>query len=105
QIKELSGSDKSASAQQAWPQFRGPGGNARAAGDHGYPAEIGPDKNVIWKVALPAGHGSPVIAGERIYLPVQRDEKLFTACLDRKTGETLWEVEAPHRGLEEIHRI
>ena len=105
EVKELSGSDKNASAQQAWPQFRGPGGNARPAGDHRYPAEIGPDKNVIWKVALPAGHGSPVLDGERIYLPAQRDDKLFTVCLDRETGKTLWEVEAPHRGLEEIHRI
>ena len=36
----------------AWPQFRGPGGSG-VADDQKPPLEVGPDKNVLWKVATP----------------------------------------------------
>lgn len=89
----------------SWPQFRGPGGTAVAEGDARLPAEIGPEKNVIWKTALPPGHSSPVIVGDRIYLTAVRDTKLLTLALDRTNGKVLWEVEAPHKGLEKVHAV
>jgi outer membrane protein assembly factor BamB len=48
----------------AWPQFRGPGGSGVADGQKP-PVELGPDKNVKWKVAAPGGLSSPVVAGDR----------------------------------------
>lgn len=87
-----------------WPQFRG----RNAAGDGGdarYPEKIGPEQAVVWKVATPAGHASPAIVGDRIYLAGERDGKLLTIALDRASGKTLWEREAPYEKLEEIHRI
>jgi outer membrane protein assembly factor BamB len=33
------------------------------------------------------------------------DKKLFTIGLDRKTGRELWRSEAPHKGLEKVHKI
>jgi outer membrane protein assembly factor BamB len=33
------------------------------------------------------------------------DKKLFTLCLDRKSGRELWRAEAPYRKLEKIHQI
>ncbi len=92
-------------AVSTWPQFRGPAGTALAAGTGSLPSEIGPEKNVLWKVATPPGHGSPVLDEKRIYLVAEEDGKLFTLCLDRSTGKELWRAEAPHDGLEEIHRI
>jgi outer membrane protein assembly factor BamB len=88
-----------------WPQFRGPNCSGRAAGDERLPDRIGPNRNVLWKTALPPGHSSPVVAGDRVYLTAERDKKLFTVALDRKDGRVLWEVEAPARELEAIHGI
>ncbi|HEV3024103.1 MAG TPA: PQQ-binding-like beta-propeller repeat protein [Pirellulales bacterium] len=88
-----------------WPSFRGRNSQGRAETADKLPDAIGPDANVIWKIALPPGHSSPAIVGERIYLTAVRDGRLFTIALDRATGATLWEAEAPHAGLEPIHRI
>src|SRR4051812_12358891 len=88
-----------------WPQFRGPGGSGLQAGDAKLPAEIGPDRNVVWKVDLPPGHSSPVVHGDRIFVTAVRDKKLFTLGLDRATGKVLWEAEAPYTKLEKVHGI
>ncbi|HET6423804.1 MAG TPA: PQQ-binding-like beta-propeller repeat protein, partial [Planctomycetaceae bacterium] len=88
-----------------WPQFRGIGGNGVATTADKLPTEIGPEQHVVWKVEMPPGHSSPVIVGSRIFLTAVRDQKLFTIALDRATGKTLWEREAPHDKLEEIHRV
>lgn len=88
---------------EEWSQFRGPNGAGHAVGQQPLPAEIGPDKNVLWKVELPAGHGSPAIHGDRIYLTAARGKTLLTLALDRATGKTLWQAEAPVKTLEKIH--
>ena len=44
-----------------WPRFRGPNGSG--VGEvAGLPVEFGPQKNVLWKTALPPGHSSPLLA-------------------------------------------
>ena len=88
-----------------WPQFRGVNCSGRAATDKALPTEIAPDRNVAWKTALPPGHSSPVVVGDRIYLTGVRDERLVTIALDRATGKLLWEVVAPHEKLEQVHSI
>lgn len=88
-----------------WPQFRGPHSAGLAASDAPLPTDIAPDKHVVWKTPLPKGHSSPVIVGDRIFLTGVRDGKLLSFALDRGTGKVLWEREAPHEKLEEIHRI
>jgi outer membrane protein assembly factor BamB len=45
------------------------------------------------------------MVGDRIYLTAVRDQQLLTVALDRETGKVLWEAEAPHETLEEIHSI
>ncbi|MBC7925906.1 MAG: pyrrolo-quinoline quinone, partial [Bryobacteraceae bacterium] len=50
-----------------WPAFRGL--NSTGISQSGnLPTEFGPAKNVVWKTPLPAGHSSPVIVGDRIWL-------------------------------------
>ena len=89
-----------------WPQFRGPLATARPQHEQPLPAEIGPEANVVWKIELPPGHSSPIVWNDRIFVTGVRDDKqLVTIALDRVTGQTLWEVEAPHEKLEEIHEI
>jgi outer membrane protein assembly factor BamB len=88
-----------------WPQFRGPGGSGRPAADRVLPTELGTETNVVWKTALPPGHSSPVVAGDRVYLTGVREKRLVTLALDRHSGKLLWEREAPARKLEKVHRI
>jgi outer membrane protein assembly factor BamB len=88
-----------------WPQFRGPHGSGLADPEQKLPDEIGPDRNVVWKVPLPPGHSSPIVQGDRIYLTAVRGKALLTLALDRHTGSVFWEDEAPYQKLEKIHQI
>ena len=84
-----------------WPQFRGPNGQG-VSSDRNLPVNVGPEKNVIWKTALPPGHSSPVLAGSRIFLTAHEGEKLVTICLDRTSGKVLWKREAPRPRREQM---
>jgi outer membrane protein assembly factor BamB len=88
-----------------WTQFRGPNGSAVDPSQSKLPTEIGPESNVIWKTELPAGHSSPIVVGNRIFVTAVRDKHLLTMGLDKGTGVIQWESEAPYEKLESIHRI
>ncbi len=88
-------SSLAAFAQQGaanWNQFRGPNGQGVAQADR-IPVQFGPDSNVLWKTAIPAGHSSPIVWGDRIFLtayePANRKE-LVTIAIDRNDGRVLW---------------
>jgi len=88
----------------SWPQFRGAAFGV--ADDAKYPDSLDPDKNLVWKAAIPPGHSSPVIHGDRIYLTgVREGKRLFTLCLSADDGRILWEKEASYKTAERIHRI
>lgn len=88
----------------SWSQFRGSNANGVSDGKLKLPAEIGPDQNLLWKTPLPSGHSSPVVHGNRVYVTGVRDQKFFTFALDAQSGKIVWEVEAPHKGLEKVHQ-
>src|SRR5262245_27445531 len=98
-----------------WPQFRGPNGAGVAEVAH-LPVHFGPNKNVFWRTELLPGHSSPVISGDRIFVTaaapgkltdagrqkvVDLGGKLYTLCLDRRTGKILWQREVPRPRLEQ----
>jgi outer membrane protein assembly factor BamB len=87
-----------------WMQFRGPA-SATAVGANKLPGDIGPDRNVLWKVPLDPGHSSPIVSGDRIFLTAARGKRLLTIGMDRATGKILWEAVAPYKQLEKIHGI
>jgi outer membrane protein assembly factor BamB len=87
-----------------WPQFRGPN-SGLAVGDRKLPVQIGPEQNILWQTALPPGHSSPVLYGDRIYLTGVRGKALVVIALDQKSGALLWETQVPHKELEKIHSI
>jgi outer membrane protein assembly factor BamB len=87
-----------------WPQFRGPNSSGVSA-NHDLPAEFGPTRNVVWKTALPPGHSSPVLSGDRIFITAVDDGKLFTICLDRATGRVNWRREIPRSRKGELHKV
>jgi outer membrane protein assembly factor BamB len=88
-----------------WPQFRGPNCSGLPAKDLPLAGEIGPATNVLWKTALPPGHSSPIVVGDRIYLTGVRQKRLVTIALERSSGKILWEKEAPAKKLEKVHQI
>ena len=69
----------------AWPQFRGPNGSG-VAENQKPPIQVGPEKNVKWKIAVPSGLSSPIVAGEKLVLTAFENDKLFTIAYDRATG-------------------
>src|SRR5258706_7154668 len=86
-----------------WPQFRGV--NARGVSDAtNLPLQFGPSKNVIWKTALPAGHSSPVLTAERIFVTAFDASKLYVLTLERASGKILWRREVPRPRKQELHK-
>jgi outer membrane protein assembly factor BamB len=84
-------------SQLGWPQFRGPEGLGVAPQGAKYPVRFGPDSNLLWKTALPAGNSSPCVWGERVFVTGfdRTKQRLETLCLDRRTGSILWRQPVP----------
>jgi outer membrane protein assembly factor BamB len=82
-----------------WPQFRGPAGSGIAEGQRP-PIEFGPDKNVKWKVKVPSGYSSPIVAGDNLVLTAFDSGKLYTIAYARADGKEVWRTEAPVEKIE-----
>lgn len=117
------------SADDDWARWRGPDDDGMARG--GAPVEWSDTRNVAWRAAIPGrGHSSPVIWGDKIFLTTavptaepaasgeqQRgrgpgggagagvEHRFVVMCLNRHTGEVLWErvatVATPHEGYHQ----
>jgi outer membrane protein assembly factor BamB len=92
-----------AAERSPWPRFRGPEGSGIAVGSRP-PAEIGPETNVKWKVAVPSGLSSPIIASEYIVVTALDDGKLFTIAYRRKDGQEAWRADARAKEIEPFHK-
>jgi outer membrane protein assembly factor BamB len=109
-----------AAAAENWPQWRGPGGQGISS-EPGIPTDWQPDRNILWKVPVPAGHSSPAVWGDRLFvtaavegaaIPGQKavehtmegkpwihpdsvaadlKHTFKVLALDAKTGKTIWE--------------
>ena len=79
-----------------WSRFRGPNGTGIAA-TSALPAEFGPEKNVVWKAAVPTGHSSPVLTATHIFMTGIDGDKLVVFALDRASGKEVWRREVPRR--------
>ncbi len=88
-----------ANAQADWPEFRGPGGQGRAA-PMDLPVEWDTSRNVRWKSEI-AGQGwsSPVVDRRRIYLTTAHgdedsdDRTLQLLILDVETGQLVRSID------------
>jgi outer membrane protein assembly factor BamB len=85
------GAAASPSSAQEWTRFRGPNGQG------GSDAETIPtqwtSKDFNWRIELPgAGHGSPVVWGDRVFLQSADPEKAthHIVCISTTGGKTLW---------------
>jgi outer membrane protein assembly factor BamB len=90
---------QSADPPLAWPQFRGPGGSAIAESQQP-PVDLGPDKNVKWKVPAPSGLSSPIVAGDKLVITAFEDGKLYTIAYHRGSGREAWRADAKAQQIE-----
>lgn len=90
-----------AAAHPDWSRFRGPNGNG-IANTTGLPVEFGPEKNVVWKAVVPAGHSSPILTATRIFMTGADGEKLVVFAIDRATGQEAWRREVPRNRKEKL---
>ena len=92
-------------ASDRWPQFRGP--DAAGVSEQAVPSEFGPEKNVRWTAATPAGHSSPSIWGEHLFLSgwEKDSKKLVLLSFDTRTGKLLWKREVPATEIEKTHQV
>ena len=86
-----------------WRQFRGPNGTGLSSSKD-VPVEFGPELNVLWKTPVPPGHSSPVLSRERVFITAFEGNRLFTICLDRRTGKVLWRAEAPRSRNDRLQK-
>ncbi|HKO96335.1 MAG TPA: PQQ-binding-like beta-propeller repeat protein [Pyrinomonadaceae bacterium] len=109
-------------ADEDWSMFRGPNGSGVSSSSR-LPDEFGPEKNVVWKTALPPGHSSPVLTKDRIFVtafentkqpavPAPKSEnnvdesyKLWVIALSRQTGKILWQREVPRSKLGRLQNV
>jgi outer membrane protein assembly factor BamB len=125
-----SAADAALKRSDQWPQWRGPDATGVApAGDP--PVEWDQSRNLKWKVSIPGrGKSSPVIWGNRIFLtaaidtgkvvedaakPEDQPKRIFgitfpntifrfvVLCLDRESGQVLWERTATEELPNEGH--
>jgi outer membrane protein assembly factor BamB len=88
----------------AWPQVRGPDGSGVADGQKP-PVELGPDRNVKWKVPVPSGVSSPIVVGDNLVLTAFDGGKLYTIAYRRVDGKEVWRVLAPAKQFEKFHPV
>jgi outer membrane protein assembly factor BamB len=87
-----------------WSRFRGPNGTG-ISNTSGLPNEFGPETNVLWKAAVPAGHSSPVLTDTRIFMTGADAARLFVLALDRATGKELWRRELNREKTERLENV
>ncbi|QDS94786.1 Polyvinylalcohol dehydrogenase precursor [Roseimaritima multifibrata] len=83
-----------------WPLWRGVQQDGHAAADATPPTQWSETDNVRWRTPVPGrGHGSPIVAGNRVYLASSDHEAQTQSvyAFDKSTGELVWEKEI-HRG-------
>lgn len=86
-----------------WTRFRGPNGSG-VMETAGLPDRFGPAANVVWRAPLPAGHSSPIVEGDRIFLTGVEEERLVTIALDRASGKVLWKRECLRERKESLDK-
>ena len=84
-----------------WDRFRGPNGSG--IGPEGeLPVEFGPEEAPLFRVALPPGHSSPILAGGRVHVTGYSESGFFTIALDAGTGEEMWRATAERPRVTEV---
>lgn len=80
-----------------WGGFRGSDGTGVLA-KASLPASLDPEGTLMWRVDVPSGYSSPVVAGKNLFLTGATTSKLSVLCLDPSTGDVRWSKEFAYDG-------
>jgi len=86
-----------------WSQFRGMNGSG-VVKTTDLPIQFNTEKNLIWRIAAPRGHSSPVLTQNRIFLSGFKEKQLIVVCLDRANGDVLWQRDVPRKRSQPMHK-
>jgi len=78
---------------QDWPQWRGPGRDAKAA--FTAPAEWPKELTQTWKVEVGSGDATPALVGDKLYVFARQGADEVTQCLSAADGKVLWTDKNP----------
>jgi len=90
-----------------WPGWRGPRGDGTSR-ETNVPLHWSATENVNWKTPIPgAGRSSPIVKDHRVFVTTgdAADESRRVLCLDRETGELLWNIAVHHGSGGRMHRL
>jgi hypothetical protein len=94
-------------AAEDWPGWRGPRGDGTSL-EKDVPVRWSATENVAWKTPIPGvGHSSPIVSGDRIFLTscLTDNQDRVLLCLDRTTGNLMWQRNVVHAPLERKHDL
>ena len=57
-----------------------------------------------WKVPVPSGLSSPIVAGDKLVITAFDGGKLYTIAYNRADGKEAWRAEAPAKQIEAYHK-
>jgi outer membrane protein assembly factor BamB len=92
-------------AAEDWPGWRGPRADGTVA-DKGFALKWTDTENVKWKLPLSgSGHSSPVVSKGKVFVAgcVEADKARVLYCVDRASGQLLWQKTAVVSELEKKH--
>src|SRR5713226_8507168 len=97
----------SSAPAENWPCWRGPRLDGTSC-ETNVPIYWSATSNVVWKTELPgSGHASPIVYGERIFTisATTEEQDRLLLCLDRKSGQLLWQRTVLTAPLEGKHAL
>lgn len=86
---------------EEWDRFRGPNGTGIGP-DGALPTVFGPEHDPIFRVPLPPGHSSPILAAGRVHLTGYSETEFFTIALDAETGDEIWRASVERERVTEV---
>src|SRR5690606_27914001 len=97
----------SACLAEHWPCWRGPRGDGTSL-ETGVPVtwNAATGENIAWKAEIPGeGHASPIVWDDSIFLTtcLTDSTERVLLCLDRRTGQLLWQQTVIQSPLETKH--
>lgn len=90
-----------------WPCWRGERLDGTSK-EKNVPVHWSASSNVVWKTELPGvGHASPIVWEDRVFTVTARKEtqERVLLCLERKSGQVLWQRVVVQAPLERIHTL
>lgn len=94
-------------AAENWPGWRGPRGDGSSL-EQKIPVKWSDSENIAWKTEIPGiGHASAIVWGDRVFTVscLTEEQKRVLFCLDRKSGQILWQQTVLESPLEKKHKL